>query len=58
MEVNEQLGIDADLKITARNPETGEEEVIVDTEEGIEPEDADIGIEVTEEETNNDDQRN
>jgi hypothetical protein len=52
MEANEQLGIDADLKVTARNPETGEEEVIVDTEEGIMPEDADI--EVIKEETNND----
>jgi hypothetical protein len=58
MEANEQLGIDADLKVTARNPETGEEEVIVDTEEGIEPEDADIDIEVIKEQTNNDDQRN
>jgi hypothetical protein len=52
MEANEQLGIDADLKVTARNPETGEEEVIVDTEEGIMPEDAEI--EVIKEETNND----
>jgi len=53
MEANEQLGIDADLKVTARNPETGEEEVIVDTENGIMPEDAEIEI-TAEEETNND----
>ena len=52
MEANEQLGIDADLKVTARNPETGEEEIIADTEEGIMPEDAEI--EVIKEETNND----
>lgn len=52
MEANEKLGIDTDLKVTARNPETGEEEVIIDTEEGIEPEDADIDIEVIEEEPN------
>lgn len=52
MEANENLGIETDLKITARNPETGEEEVIVDTEEGIEPEDADIDIEVIKEEPN------
>jgi len=56
MEANEQLGIDTDLKVTARNPETGEEEVIVDTEEGIMPEDAEI--EVIKEEINNDDQSN
>ena len=52
MEANEQLGIDANLKVTARNPETGEEEVVIDTEEGIVPEDAEI--EVIKEETNND----
>jgi hypothetical protein len=56
MEANEQLGIDTELKVTARNPETGEEEVIIDTEEGIEPEAAEI--EVIKEEINNDDQSN
>jgi len=47
METSDELGINADLKITARNPETGEEEVVVDTEEGIGPSDA--GIEIMEE---------
>jgi len=50
MEANEELGINADLKVTARNPETGEEEVIIDTEEDVEPEDAEFDIEVKEEE--------
>ena len=56
MEANEQLGIDTDLKVTARNPETGEEEVIIDTKQGIEPEGAEIGV--IKEGINNDDQSN
>lgn len=57
MGMNESLEPDAELRVTARNPETGEEEVLVDTEEGIAPEDAEIEL-VTEEEINNDAESN
>lgn len=54
MEVNESLGIEADLRVTARNPETGEEEVVVDTEEGIGLDEAEIEVASEEERTNDD----
>lgn len=57
MRANENLEPTADLRVTARNPETGEEEVLIDTEEGIVPEDAEIEL-VTEEEINNDAESN
>ena len=37
MEATENLEPNAELRVTARNPDTGEEEVLIDTEEGIEP---------------------
>lgn len=48
MEATEKLGIDTELRVTARNPETDEEEVLIDTEEGIEPPEG-VSIEVGEE---------
>lgn len=45
MEATEQLKPDAELRVVARNPETGEENVLIDTEEGIEPpEGVQIGV--------------
>lgn len=37
MEVTENLEPDAELRIVARNPDTGEERVLIDTEAGIDP---------------------
>jgi len=44
MRRNESIGLDCDLRITARDPESGEETVLVDTEAGISPDDAEIEI--------------
>lgn len=44
--MEDDLELDANVTVTARNPETGEEEVIVDTEAGVGIE----NIEATEEE--------